>query len=75
MSLSSFLFLVLALQLIDRYNDLRDDDTVLLLWKFLSYFSLLNWLKLVKLLVSFKLMHRVYHVWFLLQFANVGSFS
>jgi hypothetical protein len=31
MSLSSFLFLVLALQLIDRYNDLRDDDTVLLL--------------------------------------------
>jgi hypothetical protein len=36
MSLSSFLFLVLALQLIDRYNDLRDDDTVLMLWKFLS---------------------------------------
>jgi hypothetical protein len=31
MSLSSFLFLVLALQLIDRYNDLRDDDTVLML--------------------------------------------
>jgi hypothetical protein len=31
MSLPSFLFSLLALQLIDCYNDLIDDDTVLLL--------------------------------------------